>query len=258
MFFVLLAFWIYRLIYISFGRINEFILGYRLNPIEIVQPEYWILDKEGISLRSGVSEMISSKTSGAEEASTNQYVTQRLAWAEITDCVTLDFRIGQQPIHLISRTLIQAGEQALVLEGNTAGYEILKYDIQKVLMKQLIPIRIRSRDFTFLEWKWILTALLFSLAIVIPLYRIGQIAILGGFSEDVISLPISSVVTFTIEILRLALPTTMLWQFWDYQRRLRKDLGGVDPIAPGWLIFITAILMTLSTLWWILNLAFHP
>jgi hypothetical protein len=261
-----LAFWIYRGVYSLFGLLAVYYLGRRILPIQLEQPVYFVLDRQGIATYRGIAPREITRPASSEDLTLTTQTTQpvesgaRMLWSDIRRWVKIDFKLWRQPIDLISRTEFRTGSNTLILEGSTAGYAMLVAEVEKRLQERVPPVDSHDRSFVFLEPLSSLLAVLFSFAISWYLYAIDQIEVTGGLGEEpMTSLPISTVVTFTIPTLLLVFPAVVLVR--RYLHRLRyagKDDEGATRIVPLWTLLLATIAACLAALGWILYLAFQP
>lgn len=93
------------------------------------------------------------------------------------------------------------------------------------------------------------------LAFISYLFHIGQIEVSGGFSEDVMTLPISTIVEFTVRTLLLILPAVILWRVLIHRLQLKKGIRDDGAIISSWVILIAALLSSVITVRWMLYLA---
>jgi TolA-binding protein len=254
---ILAAFWTCRGIYSITGLAAVYLLGSRLSRIEREQPIHLAKDGQGIERYSDWDNAQSSATRELPDHSSGQSV-QKLAWADITRMLSVDFKLWRQPIYLISRTLLQANSDVLTIEGMTAGYESFKKDIEKTLADQFTSSKIRNYDFSVLG-NWTTPAVvLFSLIVSIIFYMIGQIEILMGSGANATSLPVSSVVAFGTLNLILVLMAVVLWRLWRHRTHLEKEVGHWESAIPTWLILAAAVFSTLIAAGWLLLQALLP
>lgn len=246
---IILAAWAGRGIYSIVGLIAVYILGNRLARIEQEQPLHVTIGTHGISSSADRSTELDFATPGsANSQSTPQ--PNELSWESITQYISLDFMLRQQPIYLISRTILKAGSQVLIIEGMTARYDSFKRDIQNALGARVPAIAPKNHNFTFLE-KWsILAAVLFSLVIETILYAVGRIKISTG--PDEVPLPVSTIVAFTTVTLIPTIVAVVFWRLWQHRLRLEKDVEYQDTVIPTWLLLAAAIFSTLIVVTWIL------
>jgi tetratricopeptide (TPR) repeat protein len=251
---VILAFWIYRGIYSLLGLIAVYILGNQLVLIEREQPVHLAIDSHEIT--SYTSQM--HRTGPGVQASTGSVSPEHaetLAWSEVTEAVTFNYQVISQPIDLISRMRLRAGPTTLIVESLTMGYRFLLRDMEGMLAKQTPPLKLHTNTFIFLEWRSTLMVFMLVLAFISYLFSIGQIEVSGGFSDDVMTLPISTIVEFTVRTLLLVLPAVILWRVWLHRVWLDREYGKGTAIVASGLVLVAALLATLIALQWILYLA---
>jgi tetratricopeptide (TPR) repeat protein len=252
---VLLAFWIYRGIYGLLGLIAVYVLGNQLVLIEREQPVHLSIDPEAITIYASQT----NRTSPGEQVSTGVVITpenvQKLAWSEITEAVTVNYRIISRPIDLISRMLLRSGSTMLMVEGLTLGYHFLRRDIEAWLARRLSPLKLHTNTFTFLEWRSTLVVSTLVLAFISYLFYIGQIEVSVGFDENVRTLPISTIIQFSVLTLLSALPAVILWRVLIHRFRLDRKYGKGTAIIHIGLILAAALLTSVIAVRWILYLA---
>lgn len=251
---LVLAFWIYRGIYSILGLIAVYILGNRLVLIEQEQPIHISIDPDGITSYARWTDRTDPKNQEPVDSAV-PVNARKLAWSDIVEVVAIHYQVISRPIELISRMLLQVSPAALVVEGSTMGYNFLLRDIQKLLARQSYPRKLRISTFTFLEWRSTLVVSLLVLAFISYLSQIGQIAVSGGFSEDVVTLPISTIVEFTVRTLLLILPAVILWRVLIHRLHLRKSARDEGATVSSWVILIAALLSSVIAVRWILYLA---
>jgi hypothetical protein len=224
-----------------------------LSQIEQEQPFLLTVDRDGIKCYSGGSDL-QWTTAAESEHEVTRSPMQQLSWQDVTACFSIDYKIRNRPIHLISRTLLQAGSQRLIVEGMTTGYDSLHREIEKSLASQLPPKELTSHDFVLLEGWSTLISLLSSLALTISLFARDRIEL----SADNIKLPIGTIVTFTITTFLPVLMAVIFWRLWYHRIRLLRVVGTWDTVVPTWLLLLAATISTLVALGWILLLIFLP
>ena len=251
---ILLAFWIYRGIYSALGVIVVYFLGRQLVLIEQEQPVHLEIDAQAITW---FSNRVDGQEARGQKADGPQAVekVQKLAWTEIYEAVTINYQAISRPIGLISRMLLQGNPEVLAVEGLTIGYNFLCSEISAALARREPALKTSTRTFTFAEWRSTLVVSMLVLAFVGYLFYIGQIEVSGGFSEDTFTLPISTIVEFTVRTLLLVLPAVMLWRVLVFRLRLRHALGkGAAILANSW-VLVAALIVSLLAVRWLLYLA---
>ena len=144
---------------------------------------------------------------------------------------------------------------ALVVESLTNGYQFLEHDIQAVLTKRTVPLKIQTSTFTFLEWRSTIILSLLVLAFIGYLSHIGQIEISGGIGENLRTLYISTIVDFTIRTLLLVLPAMVLWRVLFHRIWLNNQFRIATSILSMIVMFIASVITSLIAVRWILYLA---
>jgi tetratricopeptide (TPR) repeat protein len=236
---VVLALWIYRLIYTFMGAIVVHFLGRRLIPIEQEQPCYYATDAAGLV-----------------QYDASRGSTDRVAWSDISLCASVDYFQHQVRIPLISSTVLARGSSPIaVVGGITAGYSHLKQDIARHLDQQPDSPVQQNLDFRILHRPWIAISILISLALALYAVITGGFSIgAGDQSTDVSRVLLSSFILPFIVTMLLVFPAVTLWRLIHHRRILLNRLGYRIKAMPSWLLWPAAILCTIVTVLWILML----
>jgi tetratricopeptide (TPR) repeat protein len=219
--------WIYRWVYSILGDILVWVLGRRLAPIEKEQPDVIVISKAGIEYRRSGT--------GQNNQSVDEEQKHILPWSMIKRVASVDYRLWLRPVQLISRTLVNPGAGALVVNGITAGYSQLQNLIARNLATQ--KEEIQRLDFTYLTRGWVISAALLSLVFT---YLLRKLDISGGIDVE-LPLTFSTLALKFVTVLWLVFPTGVLVRLLRHRRMLEKTLGYQPEAVPTWVLLVALL-----------------
>jgi hypothetical protein len=211
------ALWIYRFVYSLMGDLLVWRLGSRLAPIEKEQPEVIVTGPEGLERRR----------SGEEQPA-------RLPWEAVQRVAGVDYQLWQRPIQLVSRTLVNPGQAAWVINGITAGYPQLQGELGRRLLAHQKTVE--RLGFTYLTRGWLIAATLLTLGFT---FLLRKLDISGGINVE-LPLTFSTLALKFVTIMWLVFPTGVLLRLIRHRRMVEKTLGYQPEAVPTWVLAAAA------------------
>jgi tetratricopeptide (TPR) repeat protein len=238
---VLLALWLYRLIYSLMGMTVVRFLGRRLIPIERDQPSHFVSDATGLTYHD-----------------VSKGLSRTVAWSDVSLLVSVDYCQWRQPIHLISSTILAASSGMMVMvDAITAGYKYLKQDIARHLGRQREATQQQNLDFVIFDGRWTLASIAISL--VFALYLVYMVPVNVTYivepSGQQVTLLLSSIMVSFVPTLLLVFPVVVLWRLVSHQIAVRDTLTYQAEIISLRALWLAATVSTVTAALWIILLA---
>jgi tetratricopeptide (TPR) repeat protein len=239
---VLLSLWIYRLIYTVAGAIFVWWRGRKLVPIEEEQPRRFITNATGLV---------------SHDTSTSSGRTVR--WSDVSLFVSIDQYQWKQTIHLISRSALSVGfGLPLIVPGITTGYEHLQQDISNHLSYEADGATERHLDLAYLDGRWVVSAILVSLAFALFTIFAGHapLTYVDSNTSQEVTAWLSSIMLAFVPTLLLTFPALTLWRLVYHRIHVQHAVEYQATAIPLWLLWLAAIVCTLIAILWMLLVIF--
>jgi hypothetical protein len=238
--FVLLAVWLYRLIYSLIGMAAVRVLGHRLIPVERDQPSRIVVDATGLTHHDIAKGMI------------------RIRWPEVSLLASIHYYRWQRLIHLFSSLIVAAGSRMIVpIDAITAGYDYLRQDIVRHLEHQPDSTKQLDLNFVVLDSRWMLATIAISLAFAQSLN--GKLSFYPRFAENErVSLLLTPIMIASGLTLLLLFPAVTLWRLIYHRAAVRSTLGyQARRMVPFWVLWLATVVCTVIAGLWILFLSLY-
>lgn len=230
--------WFYRFIYTLIGIIIVRVLGKRLVNIENDQPDYVIVNDNGLIYRP--------KNNEALQMSVNWSAISRVGW--------VNYCIWRLSVGLFSSTIISIKEGLLLLSALTSDYTSLKDEIKRHLQTQQSRDAIPSFDFVIFNPRWL--SAITAIALVSGLVARQWIKITRALtpSGEYLIVNTTTIVSLASITALLLFPTVTLWRLFFHQKNIQKKLLYRSEAVPLWSILLITIFVTLISSAWIIFL----
>ncbi len=250
--------WTYRLVYSVAGIWAVHRLGRDLTNIQEDQPNIIVTDPTGIEIRRARGE--ASRRSepkgkaGRKELENHKEPSApltRLEWSQVSQVVSLQYRLWKQPISLISNLVLLNPGKPVTLEGSTLRFNQLKENILSKMGKHQALLDL---DFYFVRSPWSYLGLAFSIAYAILLtaqglqLTVGVVAETGG---EPFFLTFSLVFLVSFLNIFFVYPAITLWRLIAHRRLRHKVIGRPAGAFPGWMLYLGAVGVSLVSLGWL-------